>query len=136
GFQALGHVTGDALAREFEVGERGRHLLAADELRDEIELLRAHPQHAGDRLRLILRKRAFASLLAHVRSLASQVPPPPAAGAAAGAAAAGAAVAGPPARLALRSDEWPQNIRVRRNSPDLWPTISSVTSTGMCFWPL
>src|SRR5262245_45459249 len=103
-FQALAHVAGDALAREFEVGERSRHLLAADELRDEIELLRAHPQHAGDRLRLILGKRAFASLLAHVRSLAPQVPPPP--DAAAGA-AAGAAAAGPAERFALRSDEWP-----------------------------
>ena len=31
--QALAHVLGDALAREFEIGERGRDLLAANELR-------------------------------------------------------------------------------------------------------
>src|SRR4029077_21050676 len=32
-FQALANVARDALAREFEIGQRGRHLLAADELR-------------------------------------------------------------------------------------------------------
>src|SRR5215471_21865451 len=104
-------VEGDALARKFEIGQRGRHLLAADELRDEIELLRAHPQHAGNRFRLVLGKRALACLLAHVYPQPCE-PPPAAVGAAApGAAAPGAAgapgTAGPAARFALRSDEWP-----------------------------
>src|SRR5215831_12642242 len=101
------HVAGDALARKLEIGQGGRHLLAADELRDEIELLRAHPQHAGDRFRLVLGERALACLFAHVRPQPCEPPPGPAAvGAAAGAAAA-PGVAGPAARFALRSDEWP-----------------------------
>ena len=53
-FQALAHVAGNALAREFEIGKRGRNLLAADELRQEVQLLRAHPQHAGDGLGLVV----------------------------------------------------------------------------------
>src|SRR5690606_16278953 len=51
-FQALLHVDGDALARELQISERGGDLLAADELRDEIELLRRHPDVAGDGLGL------------------------------------------------------------------------------------
>ena len=39
-FQALATSFGDPLAREFQVGERGRDLLAADQPRDQIELLR------------------------------------------------------------------------------------------------
>ena len=35
-----------------------------------------------------------------------------------------------PPRMAVRRS------RVGENSPSLWPTMSSVTSTGMCFWPL
>src|SRR5688572_22082510 len=65
---------------------------------------------------------------------------------AAGAAAAGAAPpaygappagapAGPPA-AALRSPEWPWNVRVGANSPSLWPTMFSVTKTGRNFLPL
>src|SRR5215471_21150489 len=101
-------VEGDALARKFEIGQRGRRLLAADELRDEIELLRAHPQHAGDRFRLVLGKRALACLFAHVRPQPCEPPPDPgAAGAAAAGAAAAPGAAGPAARFALRSDEWP-----------------------------
>src|SRR5271166_6920645 len=101
-FQAFAHVAGNALTRELKIGEGGRHLLAANELREQIELLRAYPQHAGDRFRLIIGQRTFARLLAHSSISCLQVPPPaaPAAGAAAGAAAAAV-------RLALRSDEWP-----------------------------
>ena len=47
-----------------------------------------------------------------------------------------ASVRRPVERLALRSEVWPWNVRVGENSPNLWPTISSVTITGMCFWPL
>src|SRR5262249_18354419 len=63
--QALAHVTRDPLAREFEIGERHRHLLAADQLRDKVELLRAHPQHAGDRLGFVVGEAPWALLLAH-----------------------------------------------------------------------
>src|ERR1043165_4442032 len=42
--QTLANVLRDPLAREFEIGERGRDLLAADQARDEIELLRADPE--------------------------------------------------------------------------------------------
>ena len=37
---------------------------------------------------------------------------------------------------ALRSPEWPWNVRVGENSPSLWPTMFSVTNTGMNFRPL
>src|ERR1700675_5204181 len=67
-FQALAHVAGDTLAREFEIGERGRNLLAADELRQEVELLRADPQHAGNRLGLGVGERALALFLAHAKT--------------------------------------------------------------------
>src|SRR5208282_5218667 len=67
-FQTLTHVAGDTLAREFEIGQRRRYLLAANELRQKIELLRAYPQHAGDGLRLAVGERAFARLLAHANS--------------------------------------------------------------------
>src|SRR6516162_7400682 len=38
-FQALAYLTRHALAREFEVCKRGCHLLAADELGEQVELL-------------------------------------------------------------------------------------------------
>src|SRR5512139_1828931 len=38
--------------------------------------------------------------------------------------------------LALRSPEWPWNVRVGENSPSLCPTMFSVTKTGMNFRPL
>src|SRR5215471_4554853 len=64
--QALAHVLGDSLARELEIGERGRDLLAADQLGQQVELLRAHAQHLSDGLRLVLGERAGMALLAHV----------------------------------------------------------------------
>src|SRR5262249_2756038 len=54
-----------ALARELETGERGRDLLAADERGEKIELLRRDPQHAGDRLGLVLGEAALALAFAH-----------------------------------------------------------------------
>jgi hypothetical protein len=45
------------LSREFEIGERGRDLLAADELGEQVELLRADAQHARRRLGFVLRLR-------------------------------------------------------------------------------
>src|SRR3984893_14099395 len=64
-FQALLDVDRDPLARELQIGERGRSLPAADQLRDKIELLRAHPQHPGDRLGLVIREAPFALWFAH-----------------------------------------------------------------------
>src|SRR5450432_627224 len=54
-FQALLDVDRDPLARKLQVGERSRCLPAADQLRDQIKLLRADPQHPGDRLGLVVR---------------------------------------------------------------------------------
>src|SRR6202011_5926163 len=65
GLQTLLDVDSDSLARELQVGERGGSLPAADQLRDKIELLRAHPQHAGDRLGLVIREAPFAVWFAH-----------------------------------------------------------------------
>src|SRR6185437_14737656 len=64
-FQTLLDVDRDPLARELQVRKRRRSLPATDQLRDKIELLRAHPQHPGDRLGLIVRKGALALWFAH-----------------------------------------------------------------------
>ena len=96
------------LSREFEVGERGRDLLAADELGEKIELLRADAQHADSRLGLVVGEAPRVGFLGH-RGYAL---------------------------FAFLSAEWPWNVRVGANSPNLWPIISSDTSTGMCLWPL
>src|SRR5271165_705089 len=57
------------------------------------------------------------------------------AGAAAGAAPPDAGAA-PAARSSATFTEWPLKERVGANSPSLWPTICSVTYTGMNFFPL
>src|SRR5204863_6688197 len=44
--------------------------------------------------------------------------------------------AAPPSTFAFRSPEWPWNVRVGENSPNLCPTAFSVTKTGMNFRPL
>src|SRR4030043_2242452 len=41
-----------------------------------------------------------------------------------------------PLILVFRSPEWPWKVRVGENSPNLCPTISSVTKTGIKFFPL
>src|SRR5262249_8383572 len=64
-FQALAHVPGDALARKLKVGERARNLLTADQLRDEVELLRRDPQHLAHSLGLVFAEVPFALALAH-----------------------------------------------------------------------
>ena len=64
-FQALAHVPGNALARKLKVGERARNLLAADHLRDEVELLRRDPQHLAHSLGLVFAEVPFALALAH-----------------------------------------------------------------------
>src|SRR6478736_3343597 len=56
-------------------------------------------------------------------------------GAAAGA-ALGAAPAPPPGAAFLSPGLWPWNVRVGANSPSLWPTMFSVTKTGMNLRPL
>src|SRR6201988_2285742 len=63
--QALLDVDRDPLARELQVGERGRSLAAADQLRDKIELLRGNPQHPGDCLGLVIGEAPFALWFAH-----------------------------------------------------------------------
>src|ERR1700758_3443953 len=64
-------------------------------------------------------------------------------GAAGAAPAAGAGAPGPPGTPAGRAAasvaafiEWPLKLRVKLNSPSLWPTIFSVMYTGMNFLPL
>ena len=67
--QGLLDIAGDPLARELEVGERLLDLLAADQLRQEVQLLRADAQHPGDRLGFIVLQRARRFLLGHDQSL-------------------------------------------------------------------
>jgi len=117
GFQALADVLGDALAREFQIRESCLHLLAADELGKQVEFLRADAQHAGDGFGLVAARllRGCPVLLISSSRLS----------------------AGRRRTLGLpvgRNDR--ENVRVGANSPSLWPTISSVTSTGMCLRPL
>src|SRR4051794_41004441 len=64
-FQALANVESDALPRELKVGERRGNLLAADEAGDEVELLRRHTKHAGDRLGFVVRQSAGCGWLTH-----------------------------------------------------------------------
>ena len=77
-------------------------LLAADRLRHQIELARGDADVAADRHRLMVGENARAGFLAHQALFAFLSPPP----------------------------EWPWKVRVGENSPSLWPTMSSVTSTG------
>ena len=65
GLQALLDVAGDPLARELQVGERRGCLLAADQLRNKVQLLRADAKHAGYRLCLVVRENPFALWFAH-----------------------------------------------------------------------
>jgi hypothetical protein len=57
------------LLRKLEIGQRHRHLLAADQLRHEIEFARAGADHAQHRLRLIVLQDALALCLAHGQTL-------------------------------------------------------------------
>src|SRR6185312_677776 len=58
----------DALARERELGERLVHLLAADHLGNEVQLLRAGAQQAENGFRFVVLERALGLRLAHVTS--------------------------------------------------------------------
>src|SRR5262245_6935912 len=68
-FQALADILGDALVRKLQIGERTRDLLAANELGDEVELLRGNPQHPAHSLGLVLAEVSLALALAHDRTL-------------------------------------------------------------------
>ena len=104
--ERLADVEGDALARELEIGQRRLDPLAADQLRQQVELLRADAKHATDGFRLRLLELALCLRLGHQPL------------------------------FAFLSAAWPWNVRVGENSPSLWPIMSSVTVTGMCLWPL
>ncbi len=67
--EGLLDVEGDALAGKFEIGESPINLLAANQLRQKIELLRADPQHPRDRLGFVVFQRALRFLLGHDQSL-------------------------------------------------------------------
>src|SRR3954451_16968362 len=72
--EALAHLARDALLRELEIGKRRRALLAPDELRDEIQLLRRDAQHARHGLGLALRQRPGCCGLAHLTSSSPSCP--------------------------------------------------------------
>src|SRR5882724_1143014 len=75
--QALLDVARYPLAREFQIGERGRSLLAADQPRHKIELLRTYPQHPGNRLGFVVGECPFVLCLAHRYRLTNLPPAPP-----------------------------------------------------------
>src|SRR5690606_5305113 len=62
------HLAGDALVAEFEIGQSPLDLLATDQLRDEVQLLRADAQHAQDSLGLVILESALSLWLAHLTS--------------------------------------------------------------------
>src|ERR1700738_1076494 len=63
--QALLDVDRDPLARKLQIGKGSRSLPAADQLRDKIKLLRAHPKHPGALLGLVIREAPCALWFAH-----------------------------------------------------------------------
>ena len=89
-------------------------------LRRELAGCRAPPRRrlprieVDDQARLLRRDAHVAGAGSRFHALAFGAPP-----------AAGAARE--PSTLALRSPEWPRNVRVGANSPSLWPTMFSVT---------
>src|SRR5262249_22303176 len=110
--QHLLHLARDAFGREGQRRQCFFRRLTANRLRHQIELARRGTNVAADRLGLGVAQRSLVSRFAH--SLA----------------------ASPSGFLTLRSAEWPWKIRVGENSPNLWPTMSSVTITGICLTPL
>ena len=64
-FQRLLHGAGDALAREFQVVQRSRHLLAANHGGNQVQLLRADADRTQDGTRLVVSKPARSFGLAH-----------------------------------------------------------------------
>ena len=111
--QDLLDVLGDALGRKAEFVQSTLHPLAADGLGHEIEFAGRDADVAANRHRLMVFEHARAGFLAHYALFAFLSPPEP----------PGAA-------------EWLWKVRVGENSPSLWPTMSSVTSTGICLRPL
>src|ERR1700720_2542859 len=69
--EGLLDIEGAPLAGKLEIGESLLNLLAADQLRQKIQLLRADPQHPGDRLGFIVLQRARRFLLGHDQSLSA-----------------------------------------------------------------
>src|SRR5690554_3339984 len=67
-FQHLLDLTGDALVAEFEIGQGLLDFLATDQLRDEVQLLRADAQHAQNSLSLVVLESALSFWLAHLTS--------------------------------------------------------------------
>src|SRR5690606_14474133 len=58
----------DTLVAEFEIGQGLLNLLATDQLRDEVQLLRADAQHAQYSLCLVVLESALSLWLAHLTS--------------------------------------------------------------------
>src|SRR4029077_11973801 len=71
-FETFAYIRRDALSRKLEIGKRGRDLLAADELRDEVQLLRPTADHALHGLGFVIREGARTCGFSHV-SLSSLI---------------------------------------------------------------
>src|SRR6188508_582190 len=124
-FQQLLHQPGALLRRVGEDVDRLVDRLAADQVRDQPALLRRQSRAAQDGF-----------------GFHHHFFPAGAAGAAAAGAGAGVPPPGGPPRpptassVFLPTAEWLLKMRVSANSPSLWPTMFSVTYTGMCCLPL
>src|SRR3546814_499585 len=104
--QDLADVLGDAPLGEGQFRQGRLDPLAADQTGDHAELAGADPDVPPHGHRLVLAEAGFARLLAHGYF------------------------------FAFLSAVWPWKVRVGENSPNLCPTISSVTFTGMNLLPL
>ena len=107
GFEDLFHFPRDPPFGKPQIGQRRLAILAANALGHEIELAPARAQVLGVRHRLVVAEPPFGRFLAHAQPL-----------------------------RAFLSAACPKNVRVGENSPNLWPTMFSVTRTGTNLWPL
>src|ERR1700724_415205 len=69
--EGLPDIEGAPLAGKLEIGESLLNLLASDQLRQKVQLLRANPQHPGDRLGFTVLQRARRFLRGHDQSLSA-----------------------------------------------------------------
>src|SRR5688572_10895309 len=129
--EELAHQGGALLRRVGKDADRLIDRLAADHVRDQPALLGGKPCTAQARS-------GFHHFFPAGAGAAAGAAPGAAAGAAAGPCVPGGGLRASPTASSVRlpTAEWLLKMRVIANSPSLWPTMFSVTYTGMCCLPL
>src|SRR5580692_3809496 len=140
--QQLPHMRRHPLLGEQQSVARFFHALALDQVKHQPRLLRRHAQVTHFSSKFHSRNLALGSwpLAPSQKPRAKSQQRFYAFGAAGAAGVIAPGPPGMPAGLAATSVaarmEWPLNVRVKLNSPSLWPTMFSVTYTGINFLPL